>query len=382
MNEPRYVIVANPDGKRWQAYQRDLLAFWRRRGREPHITLIPWREAVSRRGEIDTLLEDDLPSIFRLESPGRDQEVMRLLLEAGDESATAHAWRSIPIPKGVLLRPSLLHRGFCRVLQGIRATLDRHPKLQPLACPLAVAELFDKASTSQRLAEAGLPCPATLPAPSQVSQLLDELRAHRLKTAYVKINTGSSATGIAVAHALDDPPWAITSMLRIGDHFYNTRKLQRISGRQLEEVLDFLIGEGAFVQEGISMAQMDGQNFDLRVVVIHGEPAFTIFRLSGLPMTNLHLGGRRGRWNECRAAIPTRAWLDALDHCVDAAKLYECASVGVDLVFERGYGRHFILEINAFGDFFPGMTNPDGRTVHETEITMTARKLGLLDQGD
>jgi glutathione synthase/RimK-type ligase-like ATP-grasp enzyme len=378
MNEPRYIVVANPDGKRWQAYERDLLAFWRRRGHEPNVTLIPWREVVARGGNIDALLIGDQPSIFRLESPGRDLEVMRLLLEAGDESANSHAWRTMPIAKGMLLRPGMLHRGFCRTLQSIRATLDRNPQLQPLACPLAVAELFDKTATALRLAKAGLPCPVSFPVPSQASQLLHELRKQQLRTAYVKINTGSSATGIAVVHALDEPPGAITSMLRIGDHFYNTRKLQKVSGSQLEKVLDFLIGEGAFVQEGISMAQIDGQNFDLRVVVIHGEPAFTVFRLSGLPMTNLHLGGRRGQWNDCRASIPTRAWLDALEHCVDAARLYECASVGVDLVFERGFARHFILEINAFGDFFPRLTDQAGRTVHETEIMLTAQKFGLL----
>jgi hypothetical protein len=382
MNEPRYVIVANPDGKRWQAYERDLGAFWRQRGCEPHVTLIPWREAVSRRGSIDDLLEDVHPSIFRLESPGRDQEVMRLLLEAGDESEKSHEWRIIPIAKGMLLRPGLLHLGFCRILQGIRGALDRNTNLLPLACPLAVAELFDKTATAVRLVRAGLPCPATLPVPSQARQLLDELQNQEFKTAYVKINTGSSATGIAVVHALDKPPWAITSMVRIGEPFYNTRKLQKVTGIHLEEVLDFLITEGAFVQEGISMAQIDGQNFDLRVVVIHGEPAFTIFRLSGLPMTNLHLGGRRGDWDRCRAAIPTRAWLDALDDCVAAARLYECSAVGVDLVFERGFARHFILEINAFGDFFPGLIDRAGRTIHETEITMTAQKFGLLHSGD
>jgi glutathione synthase/RimK-type ligase-like ATP-grasp enzyme len=276
----------------------------------------------------------------------------------------------------------LLHRGFCRTLTGLRATLDRRTNLIPLACPLAIAELFDKTATSKRLVDAGLPCPPTLRPPRDAGQLIDHLRLRHFKTAYVKLNAGSSATGIAVVHALDDPPWAITSMLRVGDTFHNTRKLQRITGEKLDDVLSFLLCEGAFIQEGVPMAQIDGQNFDVRVVVIHGSPAFTIFRLSSLPMTNLHLGGRRGRWHDCRAAIPTRAWLDALDHCVDAARLYACSSVGVDLVFERGFARHFILEINAFGDFFPGLTDLAGHTVHETEITMTAKKFGLLHQGD
>ena len=108
------------------------------------------------------------------------------------------------------------------------------------------------------------------------------------------------------------------------------------------------------------MAQIDGQNFDVRVVCVHGRPAASIFRLSPHPMTNLHLGGRRGDFDRCRAAIPTRDWLDALDHCADAAGCFDSAIAGVDLVFERGYRRHFVLEVNAFGDFFPGWTEPGG----------------------
>jgi hypothetical protein len=96
-------------------------------------------------------------------------------------------------------------------------------------------------------------------------------------------------------------------------------------------------------------------------------------------MTNLHLGGRRGQPDACRAAIPPRAWLDALDHCTEAARLYpSCAVLGIDLLFERGYLRHYVLEVNAFGDFFPGLTDEAGRTVHRTEIEETARRDGLL----
>jgi glutathione synthase/RimK-type ligase-like ATP-grasp enzyme len=121
------------------------------------------------------------------------------------------------------------------------------------------------------------------------------------------------------------------------------------------------------------MAQLEGVNFDVRVVVIHGEPAFTIFRLSPNPMTNLHLGGRRGDVARCRAGIPTRAWLDGLDHAVEAARLYDSAIVGVDLLFESGYLRHYVLEVNAFGDFFPNLTDDRGRSVHRVEIEATAR---------
>jgi hypothetical protein len=376
MGAPRYVMVANPDGKRCQAYLRDLIGFWQERGMAPDITLIPWRDIVPRLGQLAGLLADDAPALFRLESPGRDQDVMRLLLEAGDDDAGA--WRDRHFAKGELVRPGLLQRGFCRTLHGLRGSLDRRPHLSPLACPLAVAELFDKEATCRRLTAAGLPCPPSLPAPAMPAELLDALRAHRFKTAYVKLNAGSSATGIAVVHPCDEIPWAVTSVVRRGDAFHNTRRLQKIAGPELDATLAFLLREGAFIQEGIPMARIDGQNFDLRAVVLHGSVAFTIFRLSGLPMTNLHLGGRRGPWADCRAQIPTRAWLDALDHCAEAARLYPCAALGVDLVFERGFARHFILEINAFGDFFPGLTDDSGRTIHECEIELTARRFGLI----
>lgn len=374
----RYIAIANPDGKRWQAYQRELTAFWHERGISVEVAVVPWRELVPRDGNLDDFPEFDQPALVRLESPGRDFEVTKQLLQAGsrehpEEAATD--WLSLPYRKGRLLRPGLLHAGFCRVLRGLRRSFDIRPHLQPLACPLAIAELFDKNATAARLTAAGIPCPPALTAPASPHELLAELHRRRWPIAYVKLATGSSATGCAVVHALDESPWAITSLVRIDGDFCNTRRLQRLQGEELEAALGFILAAGSCVQRGVPMAQIDGQNFDVRVVVIRGRPAFTVFRLSSNPMTNLHLGGRRGDPGACRAAIPTRAWLDALDHCVEAARLYPCTSVGIDLLFERGYARHYVLEVNAFGDWFPDYTDERGRTIHRVEIEETARQM-------
>jgi glutathione synthase/RimK-type ligase-like ATP-grasp enzyme len=166
----------------------------------------------------------------------------------------------------------------------------------------------------------------------------------------------------------------VTTLAEIDGRFFNSRRLLHLTGRPLERAAEFLFSEGAFAQEGIPMAQIDGQNFDVRVVCIYGQPAAVIFRLSSGPMTNLHLGGRRGNFDSCRGAIPTRDWLDALDHCADAAGCFDSAIAGVDLLFERGFRRHYVLEVNAFGDFFPGWTDNCGRSVHAMEIAETSRK--------
>jgi hypothetical protein len=377
---PRYVAIANPEGKRWQAYARDLEAFWQARGVRPAVEVVPWREVVPRDGDLDGLAAFDEPAVVRLESPGRDFEVARLLLEAGGRAVPGEPtdWSALVYEKGRLVRPGLLYQGFRRVLAGLKKSFDRRPHLRPLACPLDLAEMFDKNATGARLEAAGIPCPPSLSAPDTPGELLARLRAARFGRAYVKLNTGSSASGIAVVHAADEPPWAVSSVVRLGDGFFSTRRLCRRQGADLDAVLAFLLAEGACVQRGIRMAQIDGQNFDVRVVVIHGRPAFTVFRLSSLPMTNLHLGGRRGDPERCRAAVPTRAWLDGLDHCAEAARLYRAAAVGVDLLFESGYIRHYLLEVNAFGDFFPGLLDAAGRSVHAVEIEATAQEQGWL----
>jgi hypothetical protein len=378
MPKPRYVLIANPGTKRCEAYRRELLAFWVARGVTPEVELVPWADVVPRDGNLDDLPAFDRPAVVRLESPGKDACVTRLLLEAGARDDPAEEpcdWRALEIPKGVMLRPGLWYRGFVRVLRGLRRALDARPHLAPTACPLAVAEMFDKTATAEKLHAAGVPVPDWLANPRDAFGSIFEPHGRwPWPTAYVKLNTGSSATGIIVLHRGWTELHGTTTLAEIGGHFFNSRRILHLTGLPLARAADFLLTEGAFAQEGIPMAQMDGQNVDVRVVCIHGRPAASIFRLSSGPMTNLHLGGRRGDFARCRAAVPTRDWLDALDHCAEAAACFDSVIAGVDLVFAPGFARHYVLEVNAFGDFFPGWADARGRSVHALEIAETAQQ--------
>jgi hypothetical protein len=84
------------------------------------------------------------------------------------------------------------------------------------------------------------------------------VREGRWPAAYVKLATGSSAAGIAVVHALDDPAWAITSVVRIDNDFHNTRRLRRIDGDELDAVLRFLLGEGTSASAESRRKKHDG----------------------------------------------------------------------------------------------------------------------------
>ena len=375
MSGLRYILIANPGTKRCETFRAEFAAC----RASAELEVVPWAEVVPRDGNLDDLPAFDTPAVVRLESPGKDDSVTRLLLEAGardDPSEPPRDWRSLELTKGLLVRPGLLHRGFYRVLRGLRTSFDARPHLMPTACPLAVAEMFDKTATCRRLEAAGVPVPEWIEDRlSLPGTVIEHTLSRGWQTAYVKLNTGSSATGIVQIHpSRERQAVGITTLAEIGGQFYNSRLVRSVTGLELGAAVRFIIAEGAIVQRGIPMAQLDGQNFDVRVVCLYGKPVATIFRLSHHPMTNLHLGGRRGDHDRCRAAIPTREWLDALDHCSDAAGCFDSAVAGVDLLFERGFRRHYVLEVNAFGDFFPGWTDTGGRSIHALEIEDTARR--------
>ena len=379
---PRYVLIANPGSKRCETYHRELAAFWSARGHTPDVTVAPWADVIPADGNLDGLPAFDRPAVVRLESPGKDDHVTRLLLDAGardDPREPRRDWRDVHLPKGLLVRPGLLHRGFARVLRGLRRSFDARPHLNPNACPLAVARMFDKAETGRILTAAGVFVPEILPADlDRPDAVYDAIAARGWPTGYLKLSGGSSAVGmIALTAARPGRPGSgVTGLAAKGDEFYNSRRLRRLTGPDLDRAVGFVLGEGAIVQRGVPLARADGQNFDVRIICVYGRPVGAVFRVSPHPMTNLQLGGRRGNPAAIRSLIPPRAWLDAVDACESAAGCFASAVAGVDLMFEPGFRRHWVLEVNAFGDFFPGWTDDQGRSAHAIEIAATVERSG------
>lgn len=327
---------------------------------------------VATQGELRTLPRFDDSAIVRIESPGRDDDVTRQLLRLGaDETNSLTEWLDAPLPKGLLAEPGQWFRGFERVLQGLERSFAERPLLRPTASPADCAVLFDKTATAQRLHQQAIPVPNWLENPHDVFAVVPE----EWPRAYLKLNTGSNAMGMIYLHSVDGVLEGDTTMAQIDQRYYNTRRLQRVRDEALHDRADYLLQQGAIAQQAIRMAQLDGLNFDLRVVCLHGSPIACIVRQSPYPMTNLHLGGQRGALEQCREAIPKRLWLDALDHCTAAAECFACAMVGVDLVFEQDYQRYFILEVNAFGDFFPGWVDEQGKSIHQREIEAIVQAL-------
>lgn len=380
MSAPRLIVIADPDGRRWHQLRQEA----QEAGSPFDLQVVSWADVLCREGCLDGLPAFDQPALVRIDSTGENFDLTRMLIATGarqsGEAVIADGdWSTLEYRKGWLAHPRLAWLGWQRALANLEQSFAARPHLRPLARPSHIAAMFDKLETSTWLRKAGLPCPEEVDT-SSCATGLDTLAAiddGRFDTSFAKLRTGSSATGIIAISFREQPRTGLTSMIEIDGDIFNTLRLQTIDVDTLQRLLKFLLDEGLCVQRGVPKARIDGQGYDLRVIVIGGEPKFTIFRLSNAPMTNLHFGGRRGDFEQCRQRIPTRIWLDAMDSCVEAAAQFDSHMVGVDLVFERGYFAHYILEVNAFGDFFPGWKDSRGRTIYQAELESLQSKFDL-----
>jgi glutathione synthase/RimK-type ligase-like ATP-grasp enzyme len=332
--------------------------------------VIPWRELIVP-GSAPRLLAD-LRGILRIDSFGEDDEVERALIRRGAAGAGAGAvsdaeLAAIPFEVGRILAPRQHYLGLCAVLDDIAAAIP--PGVRVLQPPAAIAALFDKRVCSEAWQRLGIAMPEVLPDVRQPDELRARMRAAGWPRVFVKLASGSSASGLAIfEHRRRSDDLAITTVEDTGAARYNTRRLQRVTGHdRIDRLLDFLLSEGAIVERALPKARIAGRHCDLRVLVIDGEPAFVVVRTSPHPITNLHLGGLRGDLAGLRARVPGAAWQRAMADCVAVQRATGAFHVGVDVMFEPGLSRHRVLEGNAFGDLLPNLER-DGVDVYGWQV--------------
>lgn len=373
-SSPKYFVIADPNSHRWKKYS-EAIEHSGKLGKALDWKLIPWSELLDCRGALHELISQDAAGLLRIESPGRDFEITRQLIWIGVETSSNPPFQFPELEEklGWLVHPKLFHQGLRSILMNLHESMERMPHLRSLRKAAHLASMFDKSETCRKLESAGISTPeildeSELEACEDASALVSLLR-DKWPMAYIKLNTGSSGSGIVVLNCRTGT--CMTTMKEIDGEFFNTLRIQSLDAVATNRAINYLLSEDVCVQKAIPLGTIDGEYFDVRVIVINSKVEFTVFRLSRNPITNLHLGGRRGNWQSCRDAIPNRLWLDAMSECVETASMYDVQAMGIDLVFDRRFMNHYILEINGFGDFVPGWTNPQGQTIHQRQIELT-----------
>ncbi|MFE9559808.1 STM4014 family protein [Streptomyces sp. NPDC006487] len=344
-----FAVVGNPGNRRVALFQKALRA-----AGLPGARVVPWRDvltgrAVFRAGEC-----------VRIDSPGEDPEVERLLRGCADATrveGTGRWYRRFT---------AAVHA----VAQAVRAaggTLTSHPD--------DLGVLFDKRLCHGVLAAAGIPLPASpTSGPDAVRSPVrgwEEVRAvlalPGYRRAFVKLAHGSSASGVlAVETGPGGRIRATTSVDRApSGALHNSLRLRRYEDeREIGAIVDALAPDGLHIERWLPKASQQGRSADLRVVVTAGRATHAVVRTAAGPLTNLHLGGARGDLDAAVAAVTAAGgtWeTDALAVCERAAAAFpRTLCVGVDLLPALGWRGFAVGEVNAFGDLLPRLTGLPG----------------------
>ncbi|SOD58273.1 Glutathione synthase/RimK-type ligase, ATP-grasp superfamily [Streptomyces zhaozhouensis] len=334
---PRWAVVGNPENRRVGLFARAVEAVG-----DPPPRIVPWARVLREGGHA---FADD--EVVRLDSPGEDAEVDRLLRDLDEPTrveGTGLWYRRLTAAVGTL-------RG------GLR-----------LDDPDELAVLFDKRLCHARLAAAGVPVPPSatsgagrpLAGWEEVRAAAEELEATRF---FVKPAHGSSASGVLAVETAPGGRVRATVPVEVtprGD-LHNTLRVRRLGDeRAIARIVDALAPDGLHVERWMPKASLDRRAADLRVVVVSGRATHAVVRTSRLPMTNLHLGGARGDLAAVRA-LAGESWPEALEICERAAARFPgTLCVGVDLLPLAGWREFVVGEVNAFGDLLPGLTGLPG----------------------
>jgi glutathione synthase/RimK-type ligase-like ATP-grasp enzyme len=366
-----FVVIGNPGHRRLALLQAALAA-----QDLPPAHELAWRALAEPGAPAQLLAGLPADAILRIDSMGEDDEVERALLRRGEAAAraedvtviTASALAKLRYERGRILCPRQHHLGLLAVLDEIAAAIQ--PGWRVVQPPAAIVELFDKRVTSQKWRALGIPVAEAIDDVRDPDDLRARMEAAGWASVFVKLASGSSASCLAIFHHRTGraQEHAITTVEDTGPARYNTRRLQRVTGRrELDRLLGFLLREGAQVERAIPKAQADGRFFDLRVLAIDGATPFVVMRTSEHPITNLHLGGQRGDVDALRAQVAPAAWAAAMASCVAVQRASGAFHVGVDVMFEPNLAVHRVIEGNAFGDLLPNLVH-DGLDVHGWQI--------------
>lgn len=338
-------VVGNPENRRVTAFLAAAETY-----RIP-TRVLPWSQVLT--GQLPDRL-----GLVRVESPGEHAEVDRQLrvLGGGDDRRLDH---------GEIGDLAAWYAGLIRSSRRLAQTdgADLDTSVDDLAV------LFDKRLTRERLIAAEVAVPAGGP---PADELLDTPGRWFVKPAH-----GSSASGVLAVEVARGRVRATGPVERVGGQLFNTLRLRTMTDRgEVSTLLGLLGRTGPLVTERwFSKAGLAGRSLDLRVVVIDGTARHVVVRTSRSPITNLHLGNRRGDLAAVRDRLGADGWARVYRLAEQAAACFPATlTVGVDLMIQAQWNTFAVAEVNAFGDLLPRVL-VDGRDTYQWQAAAYAERL-------
>jgi glutathione synthase/RimK-type ligase-like ATP-grasp enzyme len=382
-----WLLICNPENRRKGLFKQGLVEQALFHESQSTFLVISYEELLQSTS-VDRSIERALKGLHsnrlnvKIESPGEDFEVTKQLIALGtlqcsDRLAYDDAL-SLTFDKGRFQHSKEWALGFHQLLSDIDHVLtrwiaDSNCQIHYLNTPQSILAMLDKHACQRQLQAQGITSPTLVSfadaahdginADMDFRALIQHLIAHHHYSVFIKPRYGSSAAGVMALRIKPDGRQYIlrTSLELVQDHqgtrCYNSLKVRTYTRfSDIAALYNIVVQEGAYIERWLPKAQLEGLNFDLRVVVIHGQASHYVTRCSKSPMTNLHLGNQRGdvlnhpQGND----ILSKAYA-AAESAVQAIAGAGC--VGVDVVISGTRLSPYVIELNAFGDLLPGIFN-------------------------
>jgi glutathione synthase/RimK-type ligase-like ATP-grasp enzyme len=346
----RMILIGQPEQRRSQLLQRALHA----RGHAP-ATVIDWSALLHDPEAIAAGLNDTPERPVKLDSPGESAALHDALVRHGWHRLGESGAAPPSLAHGELSHQHMWFAGFSDVLRRLDAAATNVRWMNP---PNDILRMCDKRGCQERLMSAGIDIPPLIGPIDGYAQLRDRLRIEGVDRVFIKSRYGSSAAGV-IAYRLhrDGREVAYSSAEIVRDNggvrLFNSLIPRRyIANDEIAALIDAVAVQGAYAESWIAKPRATGnarENFDVRVMSFAGAPRQRVARIASQPMTNLHLGNRRGIAEE----LLDPATLQRIEDCVRraASAFPNAMSIGFDLI--PGAERVRVLEANAFGDLLP-----------------------------
>ncbi len=355
-----------------------------KQGRSP-ATVVSYLDLLERRASLSDYFTPGMAA--RIESPGENFDVERDLLRRGFEDAESEgsacldpeAIDRLAYDCGRILYPRQWFLGFKRFL----TSLASYP-VRWMNAPDEIVTMFDKTETHRRCKVASISVPEAIDGVRTFDELIAVLETLGWNRVFVKLAHSSSASGVgAFYYSKRHGTMRLatsTEMVRDdsgGLKLYNSLKIRTYTSyRDIAVLVDEWCRHRVHVEQWLPKAGQDGLPFDLRIVSIGGEPSHSVVRLGRRsPITNLHLGNKRGDFKRLAESMGAEKLNRVHQTCRNVAKLFPGShTIGIDLLLTPRYQKHFILELNAFGDLLPNV-HFHGRDTYEQEIVAWFQKI-------
>jgi glutathione synthase/RimK-type ligase-like ATP-grasp enzyme len=350
-------VVGNPDNRRVTLLREAAAALGMT---EPRV--VPWLEVLQGTAEFRA------GELVRIDSPGEDAEVTRLL--RGEPE---------PVDMYRVEGSRVWYEGFVKALERLHERIEG-ARAHALASAEDTAIAFDKARCHALLSERGISVPAAIPGIVDFKSLTASRAEHGWSEVYVKIRHGSSASGVVSVSHNGALTWAITSAelhrTAHGYELYNSLKVRHYSREQdIALLIDRLGLDGLHVEIAIRKLYIQRNETDLRLVTVGGRVTHAVGRSSSLPITNLHLGGSRRDVREFRERVGALRWGRIIELAERTAACFPRSHcLGIDVLSDTD--QDYIGEVNAYGDLLPKLVGLPG-TLGEGADTYTAQLASL-----